>query len=154
MNRRDFAVGAVMLLSASTLAAQQPNKVAVFVCEHGAGKSVIAAAYFNKVAAERGIPYRAVARGTSPDPEFGATTVEGLRADGLAIPTGNPQKVSDGDLKEASVLVTMSAEVKNASPLKKVEWNDVPSPSDYRKSRDAIRSRVEKLVDELAAGKQ
>ncbi len=34
----------------------------LFICEHGAAKSVIAAAYFDKLAKERGLKYRAVFR--------------------------------------------------------------------------------------------
>src|SRR5215813_9354941 len=40
------------------------DRAVVFVCEHGAAKSVIATAYFNKLAAERGLAYRATFRGT------------------------------------------------------------------------------------------
>ncbi len=43
-------------------AAAAPPSV-VFVCEHGAAKSVIATAYFNKIAAQRQLPYRAQFRG-------------------------------------------------------------------------------------------
>ena len=46
----------------------QANPSIVFVCEHGAAKSVIAAAYFNKIAAEHGLRERrsrATSRGTS-----------------------------------------------------------------------------------------
>jgi len=39
----------------------------VFVCEYGAAKTVIAAAYFNKMATEQGLAYRAITRGTAPD---------------------------------------------------------------------------------------
>jgi len=41
------------------------DKAVVFVCEHGAAKSVVATAYFNKLAAERGLPFRATFRGTT-----------------------------------------------------------------------------------------
>ena len=41
------------------------DKAVVFVCEHGAAKSVVATAYFNKLAAERGLPFRATFRGTN-----------------------------------------------------------------------------------------
>jgi protein-tyrosine-phosphatase len=34
----------------------------VFVCEHGAAKSVIATTYFNKIAAERGLRAHASVR--------------------------------------------------------------------------------------------
>ena len=42
------------------------DKAVVFVCEHGAAKSVVATAYFNTLAAERGLPFRATFRGTAP----------------------------------------------------------------------------------------
>src|SRR5437870_6278032 len=61
----------------------------VFVCEHGAAKSVIATAYFNKLAAERGLPYRAIFRGTLPQTALSERTVEALRADGVVVPTGH-----------------------------------------------------------------
>ena len=51
----------------------QPSKTAsptvIFVCEHGAAKSVIATAYFNKLAAERGLKARATYRGVNPQAE-------------------------------------------------------------------------------------
>lgn len=41
----------------------------LFVCLHGAAKSVIAASYFQRLAAERGVKVRAVFAGTEPEPE-------------------------------------------------------------------------------------
>ena len=58
-----------------------PTPNVVFVCEHGAAKSVIATAYFNKIAAERGLPYRAQFRGTDPQAALSVKVVEGLRAE-------------------------------------------------------------------------
>ncbi len=45
---------------------QNHDRMVVFVCEHGSAKSVIAAAFFDKLARERGLTLRAVARGTQP----------------------------------------------------------------------------------------
>lgn len=58
----------VVALSAAAAAerAPSPTPTVVFVGEHGAAKSVIATAYFNKLAAERGLPYWATFRGTAP----------------------------------------------------------------------------------------
>jgi hypothetical protein len=42
----------------------------VFVCEHGAAKSVIATEYFNKLARERGLPYRPTFRGIDRQAEL------------------------------------------------------------------------------------
>ncbi len=52
--------------------------VVIFVCEHGAAKSIIAAAYFNKLAQDRKIKVRAIARGTHPDEELTQAAVDGL----------------------------------------------------------------------------
>ena len=39
----------------------------LFVCEHGNVKSLMAASYFNRLASQRGVPDRAITRGTAPD---------------------------------------------------------------------------------------
>jgi hypothetical protein len=46
-----------VLLGACSSCGTHPKQV-VFVCEHGAGRSVIAAAWFNKLAGEKQLPYR------------------------------------------------------------------------------------------------
>ena len=80
--------------------AKPPN--VVFVCEHGAAKSVIATAYFNKRAAERGLPYRAAFRGTSPQDDSSTRAVAGLRADGIAMPEGKPSAIAPDDVERAT----------------------------------------------------
>src|SRR5262249_33615945 len=66
----------------------------VFVCEHGSAKSVIAAAHFNRLASEKGLPYRAIARGINPDDKIPATVSNGLAADGLTVLGWQPTRVS------------------------------------------------------------
>ena len=56
----------------------EKKQTVVFVCEHGAAKSVLAAAYFNRFAAQMGLDMQAVARGTKPDQELSPQTVKGL----------------------------------------------------------------------------
>src|SRR2546427_4584379 len=74
----------------------------VFVCEHGAAKSVIATAYFNKLAAERGLPYRAIFRGTSPQDDLSTRAIAGLHADGVAVPAGKPTSIRSDDITRAT----------------------------------------------------
>ena len=67
------------------------DKQVLFVCEHGNVKSLMAMSYFNRLAEERGLPYRAVSRGTAPD----STTVppkivEGLKKDGFDVSGFHP----------------------------------------------------------------
>jgi protein-tyrosine-phosphatase len=124
----------------------------VFVCEHGAAKSVIAAAYFNKLASERGLNATAISRGTAPDPQFSTATVAGLKSDGFAAPGGQPQLLGAADVQAAAVVVTLGAELpRNSTPAKRREWNDTPSVSaNYGAARDSIRGHVESLVEELS----
>ena len=81
----------------------QPGRTAsgpqvVFVCEHGAAKSLVATAYFNKLAAERGLKARATFRGVAPQDALSVSAVAGLKADGLTIPDGRPTAVADSDV--------------------------------------------------------
>lgn len=130
--------------------------VVVFVCEHGAAKSVIAAAHFNKLANERNLNVRAISRGTNPDEELGPKAVEGLQADGLAVPREKPTIFSEGDVSKATHVVAFCELPEAYSKGRRVEqWNDVPAVSeDYGKARDAIVERVKQLLDELGSAKE
>ena len=79
-----------------------PSPQVVFVCEHGAAKSLIATAYFNKLAAERGLKARATFRGVAPQDALSVSAVAGLKADGLTIPDGRPTAVADSDVAHAT----------------------------------------------------
>ena len=123
----------------------------VFVCEHGAAKSVIATAYFNKLASERGLPYRATFRGTSPQDELSVRAVEGLKADGLAIPSGKPAAISDADVSDATHIFAIGCTLPQRALLsgKAADWSDVPDDKGYGPMRDAIVRHVRQLLDEL-----
>ncbi len=81
------------------------GQVIVFVCEHGAAKSIVAAAYFNCFAQEKGLPWQAIARGTSPTEELSLQAVEGLSKDGLPPTESKPQKLSSADVQSAQRVV-------------------------------------------------
>ena len=132
------------------LTANEPT--ILFVCEHGAAKSVIAAAYFDKLAKARGLKYRAVFRGTNPDAELAPSAVKGLTADGLDA-HGKPEMVTKKDMDAASGIVTMGCALpgKDAVTGKVSEWNDIPSVGqNYELARADIVKRVQSLVDDLA----
>jgi len=123
----------------------------VFVCEHGAAKSVVATAYFNKLAAERGLPYRATFRGTTPQDELSVRAVEGLKADGLAIPSGKPAAISDADVTDATHIFAIGCTLPHNALRsgKAADWSDVPDDKGYGPMRDAIVRHVRQLLDEL-----
>jgi protein-tyrosine-phosphatase len=146
----------IRLIAALTLFALQPSTTSpsiVFVCEHGAAKSVIATAYFNKLAAERGLPYRATFRGTSPQDELSVRAVAGLKEDGIPVPAGKPAAISDGDLANATHIFAIGCTLpdKARQSNKAGEWSDVPEDQGYGPMRDAIVRHVKELLDTLAA---
>ena len=78
----------------------------LFVCEHGAAKSIIAAAYFNKMAREKNLSLTAIARGTHPDAEISPKTIAGLREDGLTPTESLPTKLSLADVESIQGIVS------------------------------------------------
>lgn len=125
----------------------------VFVCEHGAAKSVIAATYFNKIAADRGLGARATYRGVNPQAELSTATLNALRQDGLAPPDQRPTAITDKDVQTATVIFSIGCTLPAMATVsgKAAGWNDVPDDQGYPAMRDAIKRHVEQLVDELLA---
>jgi len=125
--------------------------IILFVCEHGAAKSIIAAAYFNKMAHEMGLDLQALARGTNPDDELSQMTLTGLREDGLIPTVSTPQKISANEIKTARRLISFCELPEEYRQKAVVElWEDVPLVSkNYEKARDAILSHLNHLMNNL-----
>lgn len=125
----------------------------LFVCEHGSAKSVIAAAHFQRLAADASLDARAVSRGTDPDSEFPTSVVDGLARDGLRPLEESPSRLTRADLENAVRIVTfcdLSAPHSDRGPIER--WDDMPAVSDgYDRARAAIVARVERLVRELGS---
>ena len=123
----------------------------VFVCEHGAAKSVIATAYFNKLARERGLPYRATFRGTDPQAELSVSALKGLREDGIEIPDGTPSIIAPADVERATHVFAIGCTLPSSATAsgKAANWSDVPEGEGYARTRDAIVKHVTALLDEL-----
>jgi arsenate reductase (thioredoxin) len=147
-------------LVALLIASMQPARTAasptiVFVCEHGAAKSLIASSYFNKLAAERGLPVRAMFRGVDPQDDLSVRAVAGLRADGLAIPEQKPTAIGSADITGATHIFAIGCQLPAAarSSGKGGSWDDVPDDQGYPAMRDAIVKHVRALLDELQTKK-
>lgn len=128
------------------------NPTIIFVCEHGAAKSVIAASYFNKLANEKGLNITAVARGTHPDEALSPKTILGLRQDGLQATEIKPQKLSLNEIKIAQKIITFcnltDEETNQANQID--DWSDVPPVSEnYEIARDAILQKLNPLLKQL-----
>ena len=120
-----WLVAAALAIS-QTATAVEPT--VVFVCEHGAAKSVIATAYFNKIAAERGLRARAVYRGVNPQADLSVTAMKGLKEDGLAVDEHKPSPIAQSDIDNATVIFAIGCTLPaNATASRKAaSWDDVP----------------------------
>ena len=125
----------------------------VFVCLHGAAKSVIAASIFDRLAASRGLDVRATFAGTEPDSEIPPMVVRNVRTVGADVAGIRPRLVTRDELARATRIVSFGCDLGSLGVGAGVErWDDVPAVSDdYQKARDVIATRVERLVDTLAA---
>jgi protein-tyrosine-phosphatase len=122
----------------------------LFVCLHGAAKSVVAAAHFRRLAAARGLAVEAVAAGTEPDAELTPAAVKGLAKEGLPTQPARPRPVTLYDLDSAARVVSFGCDLAPAKGQRVDQW-DVPAVSDgYEAARDRIVWNVERLVSELA----
>ena len=149
-----WLVGFFIVLLGTTASAQSQAPVSprvVFVCEHGAAKSVIATAYFNKLAADRGLPYRATFRGTAPQESLSTRIVEGLREDRVPLPDGKPTAIAAGDIAQATHIFAIGCTLPQAAIAsgKASDWSDVPDDQGYVPMRDAIVRHVKALLDDL-----
>src|SRR5262249_6986959 len=123
----------------------------LFVCEHGSAKSVVAAAHFNRIAADRGLPFRAIARGTAPEPEMAPAAVQGLLADGLKPADPAPAKLTQSDLDNAVRIISfcdLPPDLKVATAVVE-RWEVPPVSTGYARSRDAMRQLIEQLLSKL-----
>ena len=158
-NRRVTVTAMLLALLVSTVAVPQPGAAGsgvtyvVFVCEHGAAKSLIAAAYFNKLAAERGLTARATFRGVDPQDALSMGAVAGLKDDGVAIPfmlpDGNRRGRRGGGHAHLRDWLHAAGESRGAVRARRASWDDVPDDRGYRPMRDAIVRHVRELLDTL-----
>jgi arsenate reductase (thioredoxin) len=155
MRRSFMLAAAILLLAVITASAQDKQQVQtiLFVCEHGSAKSVIAAAHLNRLAEQKNLPYRAIARGTNPDPEIPQQVRLDLAKDGLDVATWKPRLVAEKDVREAARVVTFGCKLpfpKKTTADKLVDWKDVPSTSeDYERARTMIVDKIDALIKTL-----
>ena len=155
---RIFAAAIAALVCGVSMAANQPsvNQV-VFVCEHGTVKSLMAASYFNQLAEQRGLRWRAISRGSAPDsdtvPELIAAR---LRADGVDVSNFRPAKVEATEAIEATRVVTIGTDLPagvRAEAQRIERWNDVPPAStSYDAARTSLKAHIAELLDRLSRG--
>lgn len=136
---------------------QARRTTVLFMCPHGAAKSVLASAYFQRAAKERGLNVRVEAAGIEPQAAVSTLVAEHLQRNGYSVPLTKPRVVTKEDLNGADVVISMGCDLTNlpAAPRNLQTWDGVPGPSEDLKGADeVIRRRVLGLVEELLARQQ
>jgi len=125
----------------------------VFVCLHGSVKSQMAAAHFNRIASERGLPFTAISRGIEVDTSIPTRIRDGLNLDGLVPADDIPIGLTADEAGRATKVVafdTVPEERRGTSEV--TYWSDVPpATKDYAAARDVIVRHIDTLVPTLVS---
>ena len=125
-------------------------KTVVFACVHNAGRSQMAAGFFNALADP--MRARAVSAGTQPAQSVHPPVLEAMREVGIDLSRARPQLLTEELAAGAERLITMGCEEScpYVPDLRIEEWPLVDpkgqSVEQVRKIRDEIRARVEALL--------
>jgi arsenate reductase len=122
----------------------------IFACVHNAGRSQMAAAFFNAMADPA--VATAVSAGTQPGPRVHPEVVEVMREIGIDLVAAQPRLLTAERARGAALLVTMGCG--DACPyvpgLEKEDW-PLEDPKGQplervRTIRDEVRTRVQRLL--------
>jgi arsenate reductase len=122
----------------------------IFACVHNAGRSQMAAAWFNHLA-DPGVA-RAISAGTSPGERVHPEVLDVMKEVGIDLSAARPQKLTEELARGADLLVTMGCgdECPYVPGLKVEDWplEDPKGKSleRVREIRDEIRTRVAELL--------
>jgi glycerol uptake facilitator-like aquaporin/protein-tyrosine-phosphatase len=129
-------------------------KTFIFACVHNAGRSQMAAAFFN-LYAEPGC--RAISAGTQPAECVHPEVAAAMREIGIDLSAAKPQKLTDELARGADVLVTMGCgeQCPYVPGLRVVDWQ-IPDPKGQpmervREIRDQIHEQVKALLKQQCA---
>ena len=127
--------------------------VVLFACVHNAGRSQMAAALLNQLAAPG--QARAISAGTQPAEHVHTVVAEVMRETGVELGEVRPQRLTAELAAGADLLITMGCgEGCPAIPgLRREDW-PLPDPKgqpieQVREIREEIRARIQKLLESL-----
>jgi len=123
----------------------------IFACIHNAGRSQMAAAFFNQLAD----PAKAVAisAGTNPGLRVHPEVLTAMHEIGIDLSSAKPQKLTEELARDAQLLITMGCgdECPYVPGLRRDDWplrDPKGQPVDeVRTIRDEIKQRVKALLD-------
>lgn len=122
----------------------------IFACIHNAGRSQMAAAWFNALADQT--KARAISAGTDPGTRVHPEVLEAMREVGVDLSGRTPQKLTDELARGAQMLITMGCgeQCPVVPGLRRDDW-PLEDPKGkpiarVREIRDDVRARVVALL--------
>jgi len=125
-------------------------KTVIFACIHNAGRSQMAAAWFNALVDPA--KARAISAGTEPGARVHPEVLEAMREVGVDLSDRKPQKLTDDLARSAQILVTMGCgeQCPFVPGLRRDDWpleDPKGKPIErVREIRDDVRARVAALL--------
>lgn len=127
-------------------------KTVIFACVHNAGRSQMAASFFNQLSDSKKI--RAISAGTEPADKVHPEVLQVMQEVGIDLSQAKPQRLTQRLAESAVLLVTMGCGEKcpYVPGLQIMDW-PLPDPKgksldEVRKTRDEIKKKVENLIKE------
>ena len=122
----------------------------IFACVHNAGRSQMAAAFFNQLSEP--LKARAISAGTEPGERVHPDVLVVMQEVDIDLSNAKPQKLTEELAKDAQILITMGCGDKcpHVPGLRRDDWplrdpKGLPL-SEVRAIRDEVRGRVEALL--------
>jgi protein-tyrosine-phosphatase len=128
----------------------------IFACVHNAGRSQMAAAFFNRIANAQ--KTQAVSAGTEPGERVHPEVQSVMQEVGIDLSRAKPQKLTEELAKGAQLLITMGCgdECPYVPGLQREDW-PLRDPKglpveEVRSIRDEVKLRVQQLIDRRDLG--
>ncbi len=140
------------MIEPSEAGAGPDRPTVLFVCVRNAGRSQMAAGYLTRLAGDR---VNVLSAGSEPADQINPIAVQAMAEEGIDIMAEMPEVLTTEAAKESDVVITMGCG--DACPIfpgKRYEDWDLDDPAGrcidaVRPIRDAIKNRVEQLLNEL-----
>jgi len=124
-------------------------KKVIFACVHNAGRSQMAAAWFNMLADESRA--QAISAGTQPGARVHPEVLQAMREVGIDLASTTPRKLTDELAEGATILITLGCgeQCPHVAGLRRVDWPlEDPKGKPIERVRE-IREEVKRLVQQL-----
>jgi len=124
-------------------------KTVIFACIHNAGRSQMAAAWFNALADKT--KARAVSAGTAPGARVHPEVLQAMREVEIDLADATPRKLTDELAADAEILITMGCgeQCPHIPGLRHLDWPlEDPKGKSVERVRE-IREEIKTLVQAL-----